>query len=67
MTKSELMQMVGENITVVFKDGEEATGKLGYTPEFSARYGFRRPSFFTLGKFDFKISHINRVKRNTSL
>ena len=55
MKKSELMQLVGKRVTVTFiKDvgGGESTGVLGYTKEFSEKYDYSKPNYFT-------INHIN--------
>lgn len=61
MTRKELRNIVGKRITIYFKDGKEETGVLGYTPEFSEKYGFRKPNYFTINNIDFKVSHIKSV------
>lgn len=58
LTKKELMEYVGQEATVSFYDGTTVSGKLGYTESFSAEFGYRKPDFFTIGDYDFKVSHI---------
>lgn len=62
MKKSELMDMVGLNVEIRFPDGEVRKGVLGFTPEFSSQYGYRKPNYFTIGDIDFKVSHIKSVR-----
>ena len=63
MKKADLMNMVGSYVKVVFKDGEEATGVLGYTVKYCAEQGFRRPNYFTVGDWSFKVSHVKKCER----
>lgn len=61
MTKLELSNLIGKTVNVAFKDGSEATGVLGYTTEFSSKFNWRKPDYFTVGDYDFKVSHISKV------
>lgn len=55
--------LIGKAVEVVFFDGATATGILGYTPEFSAKYGYRKPNFYYCGAWIFRKSHIKRIRR----
>ena len=62
-TVDELHKYVGQIVKIDFKDGRTEQGRLGYTKEFSAKYDYRRPGYFTINNVDFKLSHIkgNRI------
>lgn len=62
MKKDELMSLVGKWVKVYFKDGDTATGKLGFTSEFSGWFDYRKPNYFTVNNWDFKVSHIKKVE-----
>ncbi len=53
-----LKKYVGYPVKITFTDGEVEEGTLGFTEEFSERYDYRKPNYFTLGDLDFKASHI---------
>ena len=61
MTKKELDEYLGRKVEVIFKDNTVAKGVLGFTPEFSAKYGYRRPNYYTVDIYDFKVSHIKKI------
>lgn len=61
MKKSELMELVGEEITVVLFDGKELTGNLIYAEAFSEKYGFRKPGLFYIKNIGFRVSHLKKV------
>lgn len=61
MKKEELMKLVGARVCVEFNDGGQVEGTLGFTKDFSALYGYRKPGCFTVGAYDFKVSHIKKV------
>ena len=62
------MELVGQEVTVIFKDGDVATGKLEYIPEYSAEFGYRRPNMFNIydrfygNTWAFKVSHIKKFE-----
>lgn len=59
------MQLVGKRVKVTFiKEigGKEITGILGYTKEFSEKYDYRHPDYFTINQYDFKGSHVKKVE-----
>lgn len=64
MTNAELQKYIGKNVTITFFDGKTERGILGFTKEFSARYGYRKPGYYTIGDWDFKVSHIKKVEGN---
>ena len=61
VTINDIKKMVGKEVTIVFNDGTTDKGILGYTPEFSAKYDYRKPDYFTLNNWDFKASHIKKI------
>lgn len=64
MKKSELMQLVGKRVKVTFREdcgGGESTGILGYTKEFSEKYNYSKPNYFTINYINFKVSHVKEV------
>lgn len=60
MTREELMSYVGQEVTVTLCRETRVHGRRGYTPEFSAAYGFRKPGYFTIQNYDFKVSHVTQ-------
>ena len=58
MRKSELEALIGKRVKIRLFDNDEYEGVLGYTPEFSEKYGYRKPNYFTVGNLDFKVSHL---------
>ena len=65
MKKSELMQLVGKKVKVIFVKecgGGESTGMLGYTKEFSEKYNYSKPNYFTINYINFKVSHVKKVE-----
>ena len=64
MTKAQLMRLVGKRVKITFFDGEIKEGILGYTPEFSAKYRWRKPKHFTIGNLDFYVSHIKSCEED---
>lgn len=61
-TVAEMHKYVGNVVTVTFKSGESEQGQLGFTKEFSAKYNYRRPGYFTINDIDFKLSHITSLE-----
>lgn len=65
MKKDELMKLVGKKVKVTFIPGcggGESTGILGFTKEFSEKYDYRHPNYFTINNIDFKVSHVRKVE-----
>lgn len=63
MKKDELMQLVGKRVKVTLKfSNKELIGILGYTKEFSEKYDYRRPKYFTIHNWDFLVSHVKKVE-----
>lgn len=61
MRKDELMKLVGKKVEIKFWGDRVKTGVLGYTPEFSEKYGWRKADMFTLDNLDFRVSHTKKV------
>ena len=61
-TNAELQKYIGFEVEIRFWDEKVERGILGFTKEFSAKYGFRRPGYFTINNTDFKVSHITHLK-----
>lgn len=57
-TNAELQKYIGFEVEIRFWDEKVERGILGFTKEFSVKYGFRRPGYFTINNTDFKVSHI---------
>lgn len=63
MTKQDLMNFVGKEVTVYFKHEEKGIhGILGYVDEFSAKHDYRKPNYFYIGSTSFKVSHVRKVE-----
>lgn len=65
MKKSELMQLIGKKVKVTFVKecgGGESTGVLGYTKEFSEKYNYSKPNYFTINYINFKVNHVKKVE-----
>ena len=63
MKRENLNKYLGDMVRVTFMDGEIKIGFLGFTPEFSPLYGYRKPHYYTLGDIDFKASHVKKIRR----
>ncbi len=61
MKKAELDKYIGQKVKILFFDNMERVGVLGFTKEFSAKYGFRKPNCYTIDDVDFKVSHIKKL------
>lgn len=61
-TKAQLTECIGKQVWIVFHDGKQTTGRLGYTDEFSEKYGWRKLNYFTIHNWDFKASHVKEVE-----
>lgn len=65
MKKDELMKLVGKKVKITFITNcyaEESTGVLGFTKEFSEKFDYRNPNYFTINNIDFKVSHVKKVE-----
>ena len=60
MTKAELMKDVGNYVKIKLFDGTILEGELGYTTEFCAEQGFRKPNYFYIGDTSFRVSHVKK-------
>lgn len=58
-----LDSLIGKNVEVVFFDDVAVSGILGYAPEYSAKYGYRKPNHYYCGVWTFSKSHIKRIRR----
>ncbi|MBE6014740.1 MAG: hypothetical protein E7241_05170 [Lachnospiraceae bacterium] len=62
LTNAKLQEHVGEFVIVTFFNGKVLSGRLGYTKEFSAKYQYKKPGYFTIGNCSFKVSHIKKIQ-----
>lgn len=63
MKKADLMELVGKRVKVTLKfSNKELIGILGYTKEFSEKYDYRRPKYFTIRNWDFLVSHVKKLE-----
>lgn len=60
--KDEFMQMVGSLVEVTLFDDTVLKGVLGYAREFSESYGWRKPGYFYINDYGFRVSHIKKLK-----
>lgn len=67
MTRNELNKLIGNYVKIIFKDGKIQEGVLGFTPEFSAKYGYRKTNYYTINDIDFKVSHIKKVIKGLTI
>ena len=59
------MHLVGKRVKITFREdcgGGESTGILGYNKEFSERYDYGKPNYFTINYINFKVSHVRKVE-----
>lgn len=61
MTIKQLSGYVGSNVEITFYDGKTKKGVLGYSKEFSAKYGYRKVGYFYIDNLCFKVSHIKKL------
>lgn len=61
MKRSELMELVGKNVRVLFYDGQWVWGKLCYADEFSAKHDYRKAKYFYVGNMSFLVSHVKKI------
>ena len=61
MTKAQLDEYIGQNITIEFVDGDTASGVLGFIPEFFDQYGLYRPGGYTIDIFYFNPSYVKKI------
>lgn len=62
MKKSELMDMLGNEVTIYLKNSNLCvTGILKYAFSFSKLYNYHKPNYFYIDNIGFKVSHIRKV------
>lgn len=62
MKKEILSIHEGENVRIKLFDNKVLEGKLEYIPEFNAKFGYRKPGFFSIGNTSFRASHVKTLK-----
>ena len=62
MTNANLREYIGKRVVVRLFNNNEYEGVLGFTTEFSSKYGYRKPNYFTIQNLDFKVSHLKSIK-----
>lgn len=62
MRREKLNEYLGANVEITFIDNHTVRGVLGFTPEFSEHYGYRKPNFYTIGDIVFKCSHVKKLR-----
>jgi len=68
MTKADLMNLLGKNVTVKYKDGKTETGILKYVDDFSFKHHYKKVGYSYVENNDFcvnscfKVSHILSCK-----
>ena len=62
ITKAQLKEYIGRMVEITLFDNTVYCGVLGFTPEFSEKYGWRKPNYFTVSNLDFKVSHLKSIQ-----
>ena len=57
-----LDSLIGKTVEVVLFDNTVIKGVLGYTAEFSEKYKYRKPSYYTCGDYGFRKSHVKKIR-----
>ena len=52
MKKEQVDRLIGKEVTITFEDGTTARGIVGYVPEFSAKYQWRKPGCYYVGNIE---------------
>lgn len=61
MKKEELFTYIGKKVEIKLFDDTVYSGILGFTSEFSEKFGYRKPNYFTVKDLDFKVSHLKSI------
>lgn len=61
MTKAQLDQFIGQNITIEFVDGDTASGVLEY-PEKMEPPDYKKPGIYWIGRCGFKVTHVRTLR-----
>lgn len=59
------MKLVGKMVKITFTEdcgGGESQGILGFNKEFSEKYDYGKPNYFTINHINFKVSHVRKVE-----
>lgn len=54
--------LIGKAVEVVLFDNTVLKGILNYTAEFGEKYNYRKPSYYTCGDYDFRKSHVKKIR-----
>lgn len=65
MKREILNEYLGSYVHITFFDGDETEGKLCFCPEFSEKYGFRKPGYYYTENWCFKASHVKKLQAVT--
>lgn len=57
-----LDSLIGKAVEIVLFNNTVIIGVLGYTSEFSEKYDYRKPSYYTCGDYDFRKSHVKKIR-----
>lgn len=57
-----LDSLIGKAVEIVLFNNTVIIGVLGYTAEFSAKYDYRKPNYYTCGRWDLRKSHIKKIR-----
>lgn len=59
---NKLDSLIGKVVEVTLFDNKVIKGILGYTEDFNAKYNYRKPSYYTCGDYDFRKSHVKKIR-----
>ena len=62
MKREILNNYISKKVSITFCDGHETEGLLEYISEFCAAQGWRKPGYYAVGKWNFKCSHVKKLK-----
>lgn len=59
----ELDSLLGKMVEITFHSGKTIKGILSFTSDFSEKYHYRKPGHYHCSDYDFRKSHIKKVRR----
>ena len=66
MKREILNEYLGKYVLITFFDGcftrDSMEGKLCYCPEFSEKYGYKKPGYYYIENLCFKASHVKKLR-----
>lgn len=57
-----LDSLIGKAVEVTLFDDTVIKGVLGYTLDFSEKYGWRKPNYYTCENHSFRKTHVKKIR-----